>query len=114
VVELEALVAQTAALVAPNYGSLDLSPAAGLLLDARYEGDASQLIPFALELTEVDDAVGRDGEQRDLGVPEVDPASEAGRKCEALNEACPGLSRRRRPRVRAPGRARQISSERLG
>jgi hypothetical protein len=86
-VDVEALISETAAMVATGYASLELSNAAGLLLDSRYEGEAWQLMPLALELTAVHEHVGRDGEQRDLGNPDFDPASEAGAKCEALNDA---------------------------
>ena len=85
--DVEALIGETAAIVATGYASLDLSTAAGLLLDSRYEGEAWQLMPLALELTRVHEHVGHDGEQRELGGPDFDPASEAGAKCEALNDA---------------------------
>jgi hypothetical protein len=86
-VDVEALIGETAAIVATGYASLDVSNAAGLLLDARYEGEAWQLMPLALELTSVHEHVGRDGEQRELGEPAFDPGSEAVAKCEALNDA---------------------------
>ena len=44
-------------------------------------------MPLALELTTVREHVGREGEQRELGDPDFDPASDAGAKCEALNDA---------------------------
>ena len=85
--DIEVLVSETAAIVATGYASLDVSNAAGLLLDSRYEGEAWQLMPVALELTTVHEHVERDAEQRELGEPAFDPASEASVKCEALNEA---------------------------
>ena len=59
--DVEALISETAAIVATGYASLDVSNAAGLLLDSRYEGEASQLMPLVLELITVHEHVGRDG-----------------------------------------------------
>ncbi|MDA0180061.1 hypothetical protein OJ997_07120 [Solirubrobacter phytolaccae] len=85
--DIETLIDQTAASVAPGYADLDLSRAVGVLLWEQYSGDVSQLTPLALELTELDEHVQRDGEQRELGYPHFDPASEAGASCAALTEA---------------------------
>ena len=68
--DADTLIDRTAAAVAPWYRSLDLSGAAGLLLATRYDGDAEQLAPLALELTAVDEHVDRDGYQTELGPPE--------------------------------------------
>lgn len=85
-VDVEALIDRTAAAVAPGYRSLDLSGAAGLLLATYYDGDASQLAPLALELTEVNEHVDRDGYQEELGMPEVEDDPDVFELCEALNE----------------------------
>ena len=86
-VDVDALIDETAAIVAPLYASLDVSKAAGILLWVSWEGDASQLMPLATELTRVHEYVGKHGDQRELGNPDFDPASEAGAKCVALNDA---------------------------
>jgi hypothetical protein len=54
--------------VAPGYCELPYGDAAGLLLMPVW-GDA--LAPFALKLTEVDEDVGPDGDQEELGAPEI-------------------------------------------
>jgi hypothetical protein len=83
-VDDDTLVERTAAAVAEHYRSLDLSDAAGLLLANYWDGEADQLAPVALALTEVHENVGRDGEQEELGWPELAP--EAAALCERMNE----------------------------
>ncbi len=86
--DVDALVARTAAAVAEGYSALDLSHSAGLLLSTYYDGAPEQLAPLALELRagEVTPDVDRDGEQRELGMPEVHRDPEVFALCEALNE----------------------------
>jgi hypothetical protein len=50
-VDVDPLINETAAIVAPGYALPGVSNTAGLLLDSRYEGEASQLMPPALELS---------------------------------------------------------------
>ena len=84
--DAEALIERTVAAVARGYGALDRSGAAGLMLAVYYDGDASQLAPLAVELSEVGEHVRLDGYQRELGMPEVSNDPEVFPLCEALNE----------------------------
>ncbi len=66
---------QIAAVVATGYADLPYADAAGLLLMPVWGED---LAPFALKLTEVNEDVGPDGYQEELGAPEIsDPGLQA-------------------------------------
>jgi hypothetical protein len=86
--DADALIESTAAAVAEGYRALDLADCAGLLLSTYYDGAPEQLAPLALELRagEVTPDVDRDGEQRELGMPEVDRDPPVFELCETLNE----------------------------
>ncbi len=84
---MDVLIERTAAAVADRYRELDLGDAAGLLLSSYYDAAAEQLAPLALELRagEVSPDVERNGEQRELGMPEVERDRAVFELCEALN-----------------------------
>ena len=76
------LIERVAAAVAPGYRELVGEGCAGLLMAPYFYGGAEELAPLALELTEVDAFVRRDGYQEELGWPELD--AEAVALCEEL------------------------------
>ncbi len=76
------LIERAAAAVAPGYRELVGEGCAGLLMAPYFYGGAEELAPLALELTEVDAFVRRDGYQEELGWPELD--AEAVALCEEL------------------------------
>lgn len=86
--DVEQLIERTATAVAQGYRDLDLTKAAGLLLDTYYDGAPEQLAPLALELRagEVTPEVDRDGRQRELGMPLVEHDPSMFELCQALNE----------------------------
>ncbi len=76
------LIERVAAAVASAYRDVVDEGCAGVLLAPDWYGEPGELAPFALELTEVDEFVGRDGYQEELGWPELDDETLA--LCEQL------------------------------
>ena len=67
----EPLLERVAAAVAQHYRDLPLRGAAGILIDTYWDGEAEQLAPDLLALTEVNEDVAHDGDQENLGAPEI-------------------------------------------
>jgi hypothetical protein len=86
----ETLLHRVAAEVAQRYQIVPLETTAGVLLTSYWDGDASQLAPEALELTAVDEDVGRDGYERGLGAPNLVGDGDLWLRCEELNRQLTG------------------------
>jgi hypothetical protein len=85
--DVDALIRQAAAALAPAYRSLDLANAAGLLLDTYYDGEVGLLTPMAVEIRpgEVTPDVRLNGDQEELGYPDIDQDSALWAQLENLN-----------------------------